>query len=58
LISERRRAEAKKNLVMYIQEGLIKKETNEVAFNRFIENAQLSLATANEQIRSKLKPHL
>ena len=58
MIDEKRKKGAKKNFDSYLQEGLLKKEHNNLAKEKYIENAQLSLNVANELMQSKLKPHL
>ena len=58
MIDEKRKKEAQSNFSRYLQEGLLKKEHNELAMNKYIENADLSLKTANELMQSPLKPYL
>ncbi|MBI5397943.1 hypothetical protein HZB03_00635 [Candidatus Woesearchaeota archaeon] len=58
MINEKRKKEAQSNFSRYLQEGLLKKEHNELAMNKYLENADLSLKTANELIKSPLKPDL
>jgi uncharacterized protein (UPF0332 family) len=58
MINEERKKEAQKNFRSYLDEGLLKKETSELAKSKYIENANLSLRTANELMQSQLKPHL
>ena len=58
MIDEKRKNEAQSNFSRYLQEGLLKKEHNELAMNKYLENADLSLKTANELMQSPLKPYL
>lgn len=58
MIDEQRKKEAKKNFDLYLKEGLLKKEYNNIAKDKYLENAQLSLNVANELMQSKLKPYL
>ena len=58
MIDEKRKKEAQSNFSRYLQEGLLKKEHNELAMNKYLENADLSLKTANELMQSPLKPYL
>lgn len=58
MIDEKRKKEAQANFRRYLEEGLIKKETNELAKSRYLENADLSLKTASELMQSPLKPYL
>jgi uncharacterized protein (UPF0332 family) len=58
MINEKRKKEASMNFRNYLHEGLIKKETNILAKEKYIDNATLSLRTANELIKSNLKPYL
>lgn len=58
MIDNERKKEAEKNFKRYLDEGLLKKEINELAKNKYLENADLSLQTANELMQSQLKPHL
>jgi len=58
MISEKRKEEARSNFKRYLQEGLLKKEANELAKNKYIENSDLSIRTANELMQSQLKPYL
>src|SRR3989338_7103292 len=58
MIDEKRKKEAQSNFTRYLQEGLLKKETNELAKSKYFENAELSLRTAQELMQSPLKPHL
>lgn len=58
MIDEKRKLEAKSNFDAYLREGLLKKEHNNIAKEKYIENAQLSLNVANELMQSKLKPYL
>ena len=58
MIDEKRKKEAQSNFTRYLQEELLKKETNELAKSKYIENADLSLKTAQELMQSPLKPYL
>jgi uncharacterized protein (UPF0332 family) len=58
MIDNERKKEAEKNFKRYLDEGLLKKEINELAKSKYLENADLSLKTANELMQSPLKPHL
>lgn len=58
MIDEIRKKQSQKNFTKYLQEGLLKKEHNPLAMDRYMENADLSLKTAAELINSQLKPYL
>ena len=58
MISEKRKKEAERNFRRYLEEGLLKKGTNDIAKEKYIENADISLRTANELIQGLLKPHI
>ncbi len=58
MIDEKRKKEAQSNFTRYLQEGLLKKASNELAKNKYLENADLSLKTAHELMQSSLKPYL
>jgi len=58
LIEDKKKKEAAVNFSVYLDEGLIKKENNDLAKVKYIENADLSLRVANELLSSKLKSHL
>ena len=58
MIDEKRKKEAQSNFTRYLQEGLLKKETSELAKSKYLENADLSLKTAHELMQSALKPYL
>lgn len=58
MIDEKRKKEAQSNFIRYLQDGLLTKETNELAKNRYLENADLSLKTAHELMQSPLKTYL
>ncbi len=58
MIDEERKKEARSNFTRYLQEGLLKKENNELAKSKYLENADLSLKTAHELMQNPLKPHL
>ena len=55
---EKRKQEAQKNVTEYLREGLLKKEHNDLAKEKYQENAQLSLRVAQELSHSEIKPHL
>ncbi len=58
MIDETRKKEAKGNFDQYLEDGLIKKEKNELAKEMYLKNAELSLQVANEMTKSPLKPYL
>ena len=58
MIDDKRKKEAQSNFTRYLQEGLLKKGTNELAKSKYVENADLSLKTAHELMQSPLKPYL
>jgi len=58
MINQKRKDEAQLNFTRYLNEGLLKKEKNELAQKKYIENADLSLRTSNLLMQSDLKPHL
>ena len=58
MIDTNKRKEAKQNFDQYLQEGLLKKEKNEIAKQTYLKNAELSLAFAEESLNSSLKPYL
>ncbi len=58
MIDEKRKKEARSNFTKYLQEGLLKKESNELAKSKYFENADISLKTAHELMQSHLKPYL
>ena len=58
MIDESRKKEAQGNFSRYLEEGLLKKETNETAKEKYLENAELSLAVASELMQNSLKPYL
>lgn len=58
MIDDKRKKEAQSNFTRYLQEGLLKKENNELARSKYLENADISLKTANELMQSPLKPYL
>ena len=57
-MDKKRKIQASANFKMYLHEGLLKKEANPLAEERYIENAELSLNTAYEIMKSPLKPYL
>ncbi|MBI2144359.1 hypothetical protein HYU17_04390 [Candidatus Woesearchaeota archaeon] len=58
MIDDKRKKEAQSNFTRYLQDGLLKKETNLPAQARYVENANLSLKVADELMQSRLKPFL
>ena len=58
MIDAKRKNEAQKNFRRYLDEGLLVKQTDILAKNKYVENAELSLRTAQELMQSPLKPHL
>lgn len=58
MIDDKRKKEAQRNFVKYIDDGLLTKEINALAKSKYLENADISLRTANELMQSPLKPHL
>lgn len=58
MINEIRKKEAQKNFRRYLDEGLLVKQTDILAKNKYIENAELSLRTAQELMQSPLKSYL
>ncbi|MBI3051629.1 HEPN domain-containing protein [Candidatus Woesearchaeota archaeon] len=58
MIDDSRKKEALNNFKRYLEEGLLKKEKSELAQAKYLENADLSLRTANELLQSPLKPYL
>ena len=58
MINENRKKEAHSNFAIYLREGLLKKEANDLAKNNYFENADISLKTANALMKSPLKPYL
>ena len=58
MIDKKRKKEAQDNFKLYLQEGLLKKETNLIAESKYIENAELSLKVAHELMQSQSKPYL
>lgn len=58
MIDEKRKKEAQSNFARYLQDGLLKKESNELSKSKYLENTDLSLKTANELMQSSLKPYL
>src|SRR3989338_7460847 len=58
MTDKKRKKEAQSNFSRYLREGLLKKEHNELAMNKYLENTDLSLKTANELMQSPLKPYL
>lgn len=58
MIDEKRKKQAQNNFRKYVQDGLLKKETNEIARSKYVENADLSLRTADEIMNYTLKPYI
>ncbi len=58
MIDENRKHKAQKNLKIYLEDGLIKKERNEEAKKKYLENAQLSLSLAKSLFEHELKPYI
>jgi uncharacterized protein (UPF0332 family) len=58
MIDIKRKKEAASNFSRYLAEGLLKKECSPVAKSKYLENADLSIKTAQELMQSPLKPHL
>ena len=61
MIDERRIKEAESNVRQYLNEGLLKKATNETAKQMYVENSNLSLETAQKLLSletEKYKPSL
>ncbi len=58
MIDEKRKKEAQNNFSRYLEEGLLKKEKNNLALEKYLENAELSLKIASELIKNPLKPYL
>ncbi len=61
MIDERRIKEAESNVRQYLNEGLLKKATNETAKQMYVENSNLSLETAQKLLSletEKYKPYL
>lgn len=58
MINEERKNIAKKNFDRYLEEGLLKKENNDISKEMYLKNAEQSLLVAKELSISSLKPHL
>ena len=58
MIDAKQKKEAKQNFDKYLQDGLLKKEKNEIARQMYIKNAEQSLNLAEECMISPLRPHL
>lgn len=58
MIDKQRIDEAQKNVKRYLEEGLLKKEKQELAKQKYIENAQQSINLANSLLTHPLKPDL
>ncbi|MFH0876273.1 MAG: HEPN domain-containing protein [archaeon] len=53
-----KKKEALTNLAKYIEDGLIKKQKNEISKSMYLKNAEVSLRLAEECMSSQLKPYL
>jgi len=58
MIDQKRKKEAETNFKNYLEEGLLKKETNQLAKDKYIENSELSLKLSHEIMQSSLKPYI
>jgi uncharacterized protein (UPF0332 family) len=58
MIDEHRRKQARLNFAKYLEDGDIKNEKNELAKQKYIENAEISLKVAAELMESGLRPHI
>jgi len=58
MISEQQKKEAKQNFDRYLIDGLLKRETNDLAKNMYLKNAELSLQVAQELVKNPLKPYI
>ena len=58
MIDKKRMEEAQKNFKNYLEEGLLKKEHQNLAKEKYLTNANLSLKVAHELINSPSKPYL
>ena len=57
MLDEKRIKEAESNVRQYLQDGLLKKQTNETARVMYIENADLSLETAKRLLALESKDY-
>lgn len=57
-MDEKRKKEAEKNFSKYLEEGLIKKQSNKTSKMMYLKNAELSLKLAEDLMENKLKPYL
>lgn len=58
MIDDKRKKEAHSNFNNYLNDGLIRRENNDLAKIKYLENSDLSIKVANELLSSPLKPHL
>src|SRR3989338_9743843 len=58
MIDKKRIEEAQQNFTQYLEEGLLKKEKQALAKDKYLANADLSLKVANELMNSSSKPYL
>ncbi len=58
MIDKKRIEEAQQNVKHYLEEGLLKKEKQEIGKEKYIQNADLSLKVAGELLSSPTKPYL
>ncbi len=58
MIDKKRIEEAQSNFKQYLEEGLLKKERQDLAKQKYIDNADLSLKVANELMNSPSRPYL
>ena len=58
MIDKKTIEEAKRNFDRYLEEGLIRKDRNEVAKKTYIKNSDISLKLAEKLLRDELKPYL
>lgn len=58
MLNETRIKEAEINVKKYLEEGLIRKQTNETAKTMYVENAELSLQTAQKLLAAESKDYV
>ncbi len=58
MIDERRIREAKTNFNQFLNDGLLKKEKNDIAQATYLKNSDLSLKVAEKLMNDDLNPHL
>ncbi len=58
MLDEKRIKEAEANVRQYLQDGLLKKKTNETAKAMYLENADLSLETARKLLSLESKEYM